>query len=121
MISGNEFMSDFNGQKCNVCGAVNTTAALNWVRIFGITLGANRQPMLNATPPAPGTPRMAWNPMPKLDFCPLCAPKTTVDSLPAVLAKAQAAAQTTMQAQAQATVAERISANTTPVNPTVVK
>lgn len=82
-------MSDFNGQQCNVCGAVNTTGAINWVRIFGVTQGAGRQPMMNVTPPIPGQPRASWTPMPKLDFCPVCAPKTTVDQIPALVTKAQ--------------------------------
>ena len=56
-------------QKCNVCGAVNTTNDGKWVRIFGVTLGASLIPI---------------QPRNQIDVCPACAATTTADKLPGI-------------------------------------
>ena len=58
---------DITLPKCNSCGAVNTTKAQNWIRIFGVTIGTSQMPI---------QPR-GW-----IDFCPACAATVTIDKLP---------------------------------------
>jgi hypothetical protein len=77
-------MSDQTYPTCNGCGAVNNTGANDWIRILGITLGNSMQPIQVIRPPVPGQPRTMMPP-PRLDFCPNCALKITVDKLPAML------------------------------------
>ena len=75
---------DVINQQCNGCGAVNTTNDVNWVRIFGATLGNSPQPIIAWQRATPGQPRPAGTPPQRLmlDFCPACAAKTTVDKVP---------------------------------------
>jgi hypothetical protein len=60
-------MSDVTIPKCNFCSNLNSSKATGWIRIFGVTIGAGRQPI---------QPR-SW-----IDVCATCAPKTTIDKLP---------------------------------------
>ncbi len=92
-------MSDFTGQQCNNCGAVNTTAALNWVRVFGVTIGASLSPIASATP-LPGPRRLPMLPS-RLDFCPACAAKITVAALPDFATKAATQNQAALSAIAK--------------------
>lgn len=74
-------MSDILTQKCDGCGAVNTTNAQTWTRVFGVTIGKSLQPIQVMQP------RLAAqsDPRKRLDFCPDCASTVTVDKLPALL------------------------------------
>jgi hypothetical protein len=56
-------------QQCNVCKAFNTTNALTWIRVFGVTLGKSTQPIHTF-------PRV------QVDLCPTCAAAMTVAQLP---------------------------------------
>ena len=62
-------------QQCNVCKVINLTKAAGWVRIItsAVTI-ANQTSM-----PSPYGPRFT-----PVDFCPACAQKTVVASVPAI-------------------------------------
>lgn len=59
--------------KCNCCAAVNVAGATGWIRIWGVSIGAQRQPI---------------QPQRWIDFCPDCAAKTTVADLPTTILSA---------------------------------
>jgi hypothetical protein len=83
-------MSDVITQSCAVCGtlktAANCTTASPWIRVPWMTLGNSAQPIQVFRPNMPGQPRFPGLNQNALDFCPTCAPKTTVDKLPGLLA-----------------------------------
>ena len=80
---------DYLTQKCNGCGAVNSTGATTWVRVFGVALGnaANPIPVFRPPPPTSFAQRGISAVHPQIDFCPACAATVTVGSLPALYLK----------------------------------
>jgi hypothetical protein len=78
-------MSDQIIQVCNICGAANLDNNQSWVRIFGATLGNSLNPITVIQRPIQGQFRPTQQ-RTFLDFCPNCAPKTTVDKIPGMYA-----------------------------------
>jgi hypothetical protein len=70
-------MSNVTNQKCDICGEPSPLNS-QWIRIPQVGLGISAQPI-------------RFNPPRVFDACPTCASKTTIDKLPALFAKIQAA------------------------------
>lgn len=72
---------DVINQKCDGCGSVNTTGAVDWVRVFGVATGNVPGPIM-----APAANRMFSSaPRQTMDFCRDCASKTSVAMLTGIL------------------------------------